>query len=168
MTAPATLPINIDDEKVRRRFDSYVDRRGYDECWLWNGPRVRSGHGQVWDGKRNVAAHRMALALSGVEIDGKLACHKCANPGCVNPHHLYAGTFQTNIDDAIAAGNKYGRPAAKGEQNHCAKLTQERVAEIKRRYKPRDPVNGSRAIAREFGVSQAAISKILRGLTWQH
>ena len=116
MTAPATLPINIDDEKVRRRFDSYVDRRGYDECWLWNGPRVRSGHGQVWDGKRNVAAHRMALALSGVEIDGKLACHKCANPGCVNPHHLYAGTFQTNIDDAIAAGNKYGRPAAKGEQ----------------------------------------------------
>jgi len=121
----------------------------------------------LWDGKRNVAAHRYALAASGVNVDGLFACHRCNNPGCVNPAHLYAGTPQDNINDAIAAGHTFGNPAPKGEANYNAKLTESAAAEIKRRYKPRDRINGTRALAREFRVSQQAVSKIVRGVTWR-
>lgn len=163
----STLMIDTADKKVRSRFDGYVDRRGDDECWPWMGPVVRSGHGQVWDGTRNVAAHRYALAAAGVAIDGKLACHRCNNPSCVNPRHLYAGTYQNNIDDAIASGIKFGNPAPKGEANYNAKLTEDAVAQIRCRYRPRDRMNGTRALARQFGVSQMAVSKIVRGITWR-
>lgn len=164
----STLAIDTADEKVGKRFATYTAKAGPDDCWEWTGPKVRSGHGQVWDGKRNVAAHRYALAASGVNVDGLLACHRCNNPGCVNPAHLYAGTHQDNINDAIAAGHKFGNPAPKGEANYSAVLTAAQVREIVRRYVPRHRENGTRAMAREFGAAQTTISKIVRGATWQH
>ena len=80
---------------------------------------------------------------------------------------LYAGTAQDNINDAIESGIKFGNPAPKGEANYCAKLTEKIVAEVRRRYVPRDKWSGTRALSREFNVNQNTISKIVRGLTWQ-
>lgn len=161
-------PIDTTDAKVRHRFNGYVAKRGKDECWEWTGPKANSGHGQLWDGKRNVAAHRYAKAITGADIEAAVVCHRCNNPGCVNPRHLYAGSHQTNIDDAKASGIKFGNPAPSGEDNYMAVLTAEQVKEIIRRYVPRDRANGTRALAREFGASQQTISKIVRGVTWRH
>ncbi len=85
------------------RFWHMVDRS--DNCWLWTGATNSNGYGrfEIWRrGKRcRHLAHRLALALSGVELTpGILARHTCDNPRCVNPNHLLLGSQVDNMRDA--------------------------------------------------------------------
>lgn len=88
--------------------------------------------------------------------------HKCDNPRCINPAHLEAGTQAANVADMHTRGRA---PDFKGEHNPHAKLTDAQVAEIRRRYVPRCPINGGSALAREFGTHQTNVSLIVRGET---
>lgn len=89
------------------RFWARVDVRGPDECWVWTGGRNSREYGVVWPrGSTNIGAHRLSWELANaVPIPaGLFICHRCDNPPCVNPAHLFLGTHQDNMRDAIAKG----------------------------------------------------------------
>jgi hypothetical protein len=89
------------------RFMSYVDTGGGpDTCWSWTGGRATGGYGNFWAGGSQVLAHRWLLSfLRGQPIcPGEVVCHRCDNPPCVNPAHLYVGDHFTNMQDMVERG----------------------------------------------------------------
>lgn len=91
------------------RFWNKVDRSG--DCWTWQGSRDRKGYGRVSVNQRPVLAHRFSWTLSHGPIpDGLCVLHKCDNPPCVNPEHLFLGTIADNNRDMVAKGRhaRYG------------------------------------------------------------
>jgi hypothetical protein len=130
-----------------------------EECWEWAGYRQPNGYGVLNIGTRHFPAHRLSLAIHGAPVpDGLDTCHTCDNRGCVNPHHLYAGTRRQNMADCSERG-RHNKP--KGAAHWAAKLTDADVRIIRRRH-----VEGERqtTLAREFGVHPATVSRIVRGV----
>jgi len=119
-------------------------------------------------GGKRVAAHRVAYAIQDGWENGlreipndMLVCHRCDNPACCNPRHLFLGTPQDNMDDMV----EKGRSAAKyriGETNPNSKLTLEQAREIKA------SADTMMVLAERFGVSYPAIQNIKSGRTWTH
>jgi hypothetical protein len=74
-------------------------------CMEWKGTRDKIGYGRTWhDGRSGYKAHRLAMKLAGYDIEGWIVCHKCDNPPCCNPLHLFLGTHADNMHDAQAKG----------------------------------------------------------------
>jgi hypothetical protein len=101
-----------------QRLSSFWDKvsKG-DGCWLWlaNAP---TSYGMFWNGQRNIYAHRFAYEATYGEIPpGMCACHRCDNPKCVRPDHLFLGTRKDNTRDMIAKGRFRNSAASK---THCA------------------------------------------------
>lgn len=157
------------------RFWQRVDRSA--GCWEWRGQKQRQGYGQVgWAGKR-YSAHRFAwLIMYGPIPDGQAVCHRCDNPGCVRPDHLYLATAVENTRDMIRKGRhvqgdrhwtrQHPDRVLKrfGEQNPAAKLTEEQVRDIRLRYSA-GGVSMAR-LAAEFGVNPSTVFYIVRSVTW--
>lgn len=149
------------------RFWSFVDVRGRDECWGWSGKNIdRKGYARftitIRGRNENWIAHRFMLHLvHGEGRPGPLVMHLCNNPTCTNPRHLKEGTQKENIQMAVEA-----RRMAKGSRNGCAKLNEDAVASILRRY--RAGGISQQALADEHGVSQVNVSLIVRRKKWQH
>ena len=87
------------------RFQKRVDTRTPDVCWEWRGAKNTAGYGKMWVEGKIVDAHRVAYMLYVGPIgDGLLVCHTCDQPSCVNPAHLFLGTYTDNMQDAKAKG----------------------------------------------------------------
>jgi hypothetical protein len=108
------------------RFWSYVDKSGgTDACWLWMRSRNRQGYGQFYpSGGKRAYAHRWILgALRGKTllrepVGVEDACHRCDNPPCVNPAHLYVGSRQRNVADAVERGRIWQLKVAACPRGH--------------------------------------------------
>ena len=96
---PASWP-PIDD-KAKQRFWKHIDKRGPDECWLWQ-KSLREGYGAFRTAQRSISAHRLAYVLDNSlnleDINGWFVLHSCDTPRCCNPKHLRLGTQQDNIN----------------------------------------------------------------------
>ena len=118
------------DEIFINKFWSRVNKT--ETCWNWTGPRDKKGYGLgIYNKGRQPRIHRQSYELNiGPIPQGLHVLHKCDNPSCVRPDHLFLGTNFDNIQDR----NKKGRMNhAKGEQvSHC-KLTPQQVLEIRTR-----------------------------------
>lgn len=103
---------------IQAAFWKRVDRRGDDECWPWTGGKSAHGYGRLWHaGKTRVATRISWEIANGQEFpEGRLACHSCDNPECVNPRHIWPGTQSENLKDCVAKGRHLSRP-----QSHCEK-----------------------------------------------
>lgn len=144
------------------KFWSKVDIRGEDECWMWNGGRMRSGYGTFILHGKHTCAHRIAYWITTLDdADGFVVAHRCDNPPCVNPKHLFKATQSENLADMRRKGraNDVGQP---GESHWKAKLTDQQVRDIRTLYKTGFSQS---ELGAKFGVGQTHISKIVRGET---
>lgn len=142
--------------------------------------RTAAGYGQLTyrrDGRTFIAyAHRAAYALeTGLPIDGIEVCHRCDNPACFNPAHLFAGTHKQNMADMakkrrgnagkrLPIGERHWskkRPLV-GSSNGRSKLTEEQVLTILS-----SPLRNVH-LSEQYGVSGALVSAIRKGKVWPH
>jgi hypothetical protein len=83
-----------------KRFWKKVNILGENDCWNWLGSKNKDGYGHVGRNKKNITASKYAWNITYGEIpDGMCVLHKCDNPTCVNPNHLYLGTRKQNSKD---------------------------------------------------------------------
>lgn len=157
---PETLDIDtLVLARLAVKLTDHTERRGPDECWPWTGYTQRNGYGWVNTAGVKIAAHRLALILSGVQIPrGWDACHTCDHRWCVNPAHSYPGTRRRNMADC-SSRQRHNKP--RGENHWRARLTAGHVREIRRR---RSDGETTVSLARRFGVNSATISRIARGI----
>jgi HNH endonuclease len=144
------------------RFWSKVNKT--DTCWLWTGGKNGAGYGLIiLDNSKegSMLAHRLSWEIHNEPIsDGLCALHKCDNPSCVNPYHLFLGTHQDNSDDKVAKGR-----SPRGETHHHSSLTEDKVREIRRLA---NEGKTHQSIADMFSVKREAVSKIVRRERWKH
>lgn len=130
------------DAACASRFWSKV-RRG-SSCWTWSGRIGDRGYGQFDDGDRTLRAHRVAWTLTRGEIPaGMQVLHRCDNPACVRPDHLFLGTHDDNMRDMAAKGRQRGgrprqercgrghhltEPGARTASGDCRRCGRERAA----------------------------------------
>lgn len=140
------------------------------DCWEWSGGRhgkpPHHHYGVISYSGKKVKAHRFSYEIHFGKIKrGLEVCHKCDNPPCVNPKHLFLGTRADNVRDMDSKGRRF---IERGEDRYNATLTNDDIRQIRSRYTFRDPVNGGRALAKEFGVGFTMISAIVNRLRWKH
>lgn len=130
-------------------------------CWEWQAFVNDRGYGQGTAAGRRFLAHRRAWELTqGCAIpDGLFVCHRCDNPPCCNPAHLFLGTNSDNVADMDAKGRRGIVGFRFGTEHHSSKLDPDQVRAIRRRN-----VEGARVtdLAREFGVSRGAIQSVIK------
>lgn len=150
---------------IEQRFSAHAGQADENGCIPWTGYLDKDGYGNiclVGTGRQHGRAHRYAYErATGQPIpDGMVVCHRCDNRYCVNPEHLFLGTPNDNTADMVAKGrNRFG------EKSIHAKLTEESVRTIVRRYRAGGITQ--RELAHEYGVDQTAISLIMRGQNWR-
>lgn len=144
------------------RFWSNVAIAGADDCWLWTSPWVNEGgYGLLGIDGKSVLAHRFSWELHNGPIpDGLCVLHRCDNPACCNPAHLFLGTRPDNSADMVTKGR-----SSRGSRSPAAKLTEEDVRVIRRRVAG---CEAQRTVAADFGVRPQTISKIVRRQRWRH
>lgn len=129
-------------------------------CWEWQGALNLGGYGVF--GKPAEGAHRFSYRLAYGEFDRRLlVCHRCDNPKCVRPDHLFLGTPAANSADMVAKGRQL-----QGEALASSKLSPFEVREIRRRYA--EGGTSTTKLGAEFGVSSPLISAIVRRKIWDH
>lgn len=193
-----------------QRFLEKIDKT--DSCWNWKGYINKLGYGHFWLNGQETA-HRSSWILHNGNIpENMCVCHKCDNPKCVNPDHLFVGSYKDNTQDMIKKGRKgidpniiitkekakevvelyrkgmkqrdiaklYGinqaniwkhihkeipsQGKAFGEKNCNAKLTKEKVAEMRKMHVPYK-VSYSK-IAKIFDVDVSTAERAIKGKTW--
>jgi hypothetical protein len=152
---------------VRERIISKTRTAPGSDCWEWSAGRFNTGYGAFSNGGKTLKAHRASYAeFVGPIPPGMLVCHRCDNPGCVNPDHLFLGTAADNMSDKASKGR-----SMRGEKNHTTKLDEANVKLIKGFLQRHPPVKGQHGgpctfLARWFGVTQTAISFIHAKKNW--
>lgn len=142
-------------DSLKKRFWSKVNKNGpvhpvHGECWEWTASKAREYGLFTWLNRKLVTAHRASWCIHHGEFPKKFVLHKCDNPLCVNPDHLFLGDVKDNARDMIVKGRKCNGVCT-------VKLSNRQIEEIKTRLCH----NESRSsLAKEFGVSKTKITRI--------
>lgn len=147
---------------LEERFWLYVDLREWEsgDCWGWSSTVDRDGYPWIYSNatRRYLRAHRFSFELHNGQIStGLVVCHKCDNPTCANPAHLFLGTTRDNNQDMAAKGR-----SARGSRNVNAKLTASDVRAI------RTSDAAAPALAKRFDVTLQTIHHVRKRITWKH
>jgi hypothetical protein len=130
---------------------------------VWTASRNKQGYGRIGIHGKNRHAHRVSYEMANGPLPRKMdVCHACDNTQCVRPDHLFPGTRKQNIADMDEKGRR--RPRC-GSAHPFAKLDEAQVREMRARYEAGDVYQTT--LAREVGVTPAAIRAMLCGRTWK-
>lgn len=149
-------PRTLEERKRRSKFvpaalwfEYRLDKTG--DCWLWTGEKTNKGYGALRIDTKRILAHRYAYQIwNGALEKDMLVCHRCDNPLCCNPRHLFLGTPKDNTMDSITKGRW-----------RFEKLTESQAREIKA------STLGAKILADKFGVTKGTIRHIRAGITWR-
>ena len=153
------------------RFLEKINFHTENGCWEWMGFLENGYGGIVENHSKKYKAHRISYEIFfGVKPQEKFVCHKCDNPGCVNPSHLFIGTVNDNNQDKVKKGRQTSFPGSKNPQS---KLDETIARKIKQETVVGDRVgynNGSnvKEIAKKYNVHTETVRLIARGITWKH
>lgn len=179
------------DLSVIERFETKFIPEPNSGCWIWIAAADKRGYGRfrigsLTDGSRRTAiATRVAWVIYKGELPQNLdVCHRCDNPPCVNPEHLFLGTCLDNMRDCVSKGRHsygerhskiqkshiiagpthplFGRPGRKGTDHHAAKLTEADVRAI------RADARLLALVAADYGMCFQSIWNIQQRKTWKH
>lgn len=142
-------------------------------CWEWTAFTMSSGYGTYTDlrfvkmfGMKTMLAHRLSWSFFRGKIpEGLQVLHKCDNPKCVNPDHLFLGTQKDNIADCIQKKRHSPPPHWCGDEHPRSKLKADDVREIRKRIASKE---SRELLAGEFGISGAQLSRIVHRQSWGH
>jgi len=155
------------------RFWSKVRIRGLDECWPWSACKAGMGYGYFRLNGMSFTGQRVAWTIANGPVPaGLCALHRCDNPSCQNPAHLFLGTRADNLHDMWSKGrgvllpNIFPELRSRGEQCRTAKLTPEKIRDIRRRYASGGVTQA--VLGKQYGVDQADISRIVAHKSWAH
>lgn len=134
-------------------------------CWEWTGGKT-VGYGtlkmQEIYGNFKILAHRLSyVAFKGESIkDGLFVCHKCDNPKCINPDHLFLGTQKQNLLDCSAKGR-----TLTGEKSATCKYSKSQILKVKELL---ESGKTGKEISKITGISTSHVCRIRKGYTWKH
>jgi hypothetical protein len=166
---------DISDSIYYRFWSRVILLANVDKCWEWSGAKWGKGYGCFRIKKLIYNAHRLAFFIQNKKDPLELqVCHKCDNPSCCNPNHLFLGTNKDNYEDCLKKGrykppplpSTIKRNLAIGDRNKSTKLTKDQVIAIREAYS-----NGGRRqseLAKEYGLNQSSIRDIIIRHTWKH
>jgi len=143
------------------RFWAGVGKAGPNDCWPWKRKaRTRWGYGVIYMGGKYRNTHRVAFMLKGNAIPARrFVCHRCDNPPCCNPKHLFLGTHRVNQNDMARKDR-----SCHGTRNGRARLTEKRAMRLRLDY---DTGQYSiQDVADLYGISKATAFEVIRGWTW--
>lgn len=158
---------------------SSVTRRDYDQfsleklkksinilssgCWEWEKSKHRQGYGHFpYKGKIELA-HRISWILHNGKIPEHVCvCHRCDNPSCCNPDHLFLGNTQDNCLDKEAK-NRGNQP--KGSKHYNSKLKENQIIQMRNL---REKGFTYLEISKKFGISRCHVGLIIRRECWKH
>jgi hypothetical protein len=152
------------DDVLINKFWSNVDKKSKEECWMWRGNQS-TRYGNIGYKYKNYRPHRFSYMIhNGLDSipEGMCVCHKCDQPFCVNPDHLFLGTQLENIEDKV---KKNRCQHMKCETNGNAKLKNEDVYNIREMYA--DHLHTQKELGEIFDMSEEMIGLIVRGKYWQ-
>ncbi len=130
-------------------------------CFLWTAATDPNGYGRIRVRGKTELAHRISYEQThGYIPNGLNVLHKCDNPSCINPKHLFVGTHADNVKDKMS---KCRQP--KGENHYRSVLDRNKVIEIRHMWETSGKTQ--REIGSIYGVTQMTISSLLHGQSWK-
>lgn len=156
---------------IFKRFAKHTRYNPENGCWEWTGAlrSKNSEYGAINIGGRIKLAHRVSYELYKGEIPkGMSVCHKCDNPKCVNPDHLFIGTHSDNMMDAYQKGRldvPEGVKFKKGNMPANATITKEQAVQVKLAIKGG---MGNKEISETLGIKYGTIVDIRRGKSFKN
>jgi len=147
------------------RFMEKVELIPFHTCWEWIGAKhSKKGYGSFGYKNKVIKSHRVSYMLFVGSIpDNKHVLHRCDNPTCVNPRHLFLGTHKENMEDR---NTKKRQAFLKGSLNGNCKLTENDVLKIRNKYLTQKTSYAK--LANEFKVSKKLILNIIQKRAWSH
>lgn len=132
-----------------------------DGCWEWKRAKNKRGYGVYSFENKKQLTHRLSYMFTHGELPSSiLVCHKCDNPKCVNPDHLFAGTQTDNMNDMVIKGS--------GRNNYNRKISIEDIKIIRAKY-PHCPKDGTvKELAKKYGINESSMTKIINRKTYKH
>lgn len=157
------------DQLTLDRFWAKVEKT-QSGCWLFRNGIARHDYGTFGFMGKVRKAHIVSWIIHNGEIaSGLYVCHKCDNPPCVNPDHLFLGTHSENIKDAYSKGRVILPPQESllrgvAKRNH--KLNDDLVREIRNKYATGNATY--RSLSKDYGVDTRTIGHIIHRRKWNH
>lgn len=166
------MPIVVSKE-IRNRFWSKANiKESVEECWLWKGwvRDIKKPYGKFSIGFNRFTAHRFSYYLhTGVNPKELHVLHKCDNPRCINPNHLFLGTNADNVADKVLKNRQARNPGKRGLRpqaslwlNKGTKLTKDKFLEAKDIYEKKGISLDK--LAEQYGTSKRTLAKAFRKL----
>jgi hypothetical protein len=149
------------DPRKNTKASLYANTIKNGDCWEWISPFNSGGYGVMRFNRKLWQTHRLSYVLSKGPIpEGMLVCHTCDNRKCINPDHLFLGTYKDNYDDSKQKGRN-----SRGEAHGNHVLDSDSVLEIRRLRNAGESLN---SLARKFMVDKTTIDRAAKGICWNH